>query len=113
MLRWPYVLQGGNMPTLKAPKQVVFLVSLILAVVAWISVFAGIPYIGGHPSVLLTLAYVVLALGCFLSQVATAQTNATQFTTPFGSQTRQVRLRLPYGSPSTRQRLLRRTALQH
>ena len=28
--------------------------------------FAGIPYIGGHPSILLTLAYVVLALGCFL-----------------------------------------------
>jgi hypothetical protein len=27
-----------------------------------------------------------------LSQIATAQTNATQFTTPFGSQTRQVRL---------------------
>ena len=54
------------MPTLKAPNQVVFLVSLILAVVAWISVFARIPYIGEHPSVLLTLAYVVLALGCFL-----------------------------------------------
>ena len=58
--------RGATSPILKAPKQVVFLVSLILAVVAWISVFAGIPYIGGHPSVLLTLAYVVLALGCFL-----------------------------------------------
>jgi hypothetical protein len=57
---------GGNMPTLKAPNQVAFLVSLILAIVAWISVFAGIPYIGGHPSILMTLAYVVLALGCFL-----------------------------------------------
>jgi hypothetical protein len=56
---------GGNMPTLKAPKQVVVLVSLILAVIAWISVFAGIPYIGEHPSFLLTLAYVVLALGCY------------------------------------------------
>jgi hypothetical protein len=54
------------MPTLKAPNQVAFLVSLILAIVAWISVFAGIPYIGGHPSILMTLAYVVLALGCFL-----------------------------------------------
>jgi hypothetical protein len=53
------------MPTLKAPKQVVVLVSLILAVIAWISVFAGIPYIGEHPSFLLTLAYVVLALGCY------------------------------------------------
>jgi hypothetical protein len=27
-----------------------------------------------------------------VTQVATAQTNATQFTTPFGSQTRQVRV---------------------
>jgi hypothetical protein len=27
-----------------------------------------------------------------VTQVATAQTNATQFTTPFGSQTRQVRI---------------------
>jgi hypothetical protein len=66
MLRWPDVLQGGNMPTLKAPKQVVFLASLILAIVAWIGAFAGIPYIAGYPSILLTLAIVVLALGCFL-----------------------------------------------
>jgi hypothetical protein len=49
------------MPTLKAPRQVVFLVSLILAIVAWVGAFAGIPYI----SILLTLAIVVLALGCF------------------------------------------------
>jgi hypothetical protein len=27
-----------------------------------------------------------------VTQIATAQTNATQFTTPFGSQTRQVRI---------------------
>jgi hypothetical protein len=60
VLRWPDVLRGAT-----APKQVVFLVSLILAVIAWISVFAGIPYIGEHPSFLLTLAYVVLALGCY------------------------------------------------
>jgi len=54
------------MPTLKAPKQVVFLASLILAIVAWIGAFAGIPYIAGYPSILLTLAIVGLALGCFL-----------------------------------------------
>ena len=52
------------MPTLKAPNQVAFLVSVILVIVAWISLFASIPYIGGHPSILMTLAYVVLALGC-------------------------------------------------
>lgn len=54
------------MPTLKAPKQVVFLVSLILAIAAWATFYIEIPYIGGHPSILMTLAYVVLALGCFL-----------------------------------------------
>jgi hypothetical protein len=52
------------MPTLNAPSQIVFLVSLILAVIAWIGAFAGIPYIGEHPSILVTLAYVVLAVGC-------------------------------------------------
>jgi ribose/xylose/arabinose/galactoside ABC-type transport system permease subunit len=55
------------MPTLNAPSQIVFLVSLILAVIAWIGVFAGgIPYIGQHPSILVTLAYVVLAVGCVM-----------------------------------------------
>jgi hypothetical protein len=29
---------------------------------------------------------------CIVTQIATTQTNATQFTTPFGSQTRQVRI---------------------
>src|SRR5215467_13432612 len=53
------------MPTLKAPKQVVFLVSLILSILAWITAFTDIAYIGGHPSILMTFAYIVLALGCF------------------------------------------------
>jgi hypothetical protein len=52
------------MPTLNAPSQIVFLVSLILAVIAWIGAFAAIPYVGEHPSILMTLAYVVLAVGC-------------------------------------------------
>ena len=58
------------MLTLKAPNQVVFLVSLILAIAAWVSAFVGIPYIGGHPSILLTLAYFALALDCRDSDVA-------------------------------------------
>ncbi|MFZ1152195.1 MAG: hypothetical protein WAR76_21095 [Xanthobacteraceae bacterium] len=53
------------MPTLNAPNQIVFLVSLILAIIAWIGVFMAIPY-GEHPSILVTLAYVVLAVGCFV-----------------------------------------------
>jgi hypothetical protein len=64
MLRWPLCFTEGNMPTLKAPNQVLFLVSMILAIVAWISVLAGIPYLGEHPSMLLTLAYALLALDC-------------------------------------------------
>jgi hypothetical protein len=52
------------MPTLKAPNQVLFLVSLILAIVAWVSAFAGIPRLGEHPIILVTLAFVVLAFGC-------------------------------------------------
>jgi hypothetical protein len=54
------------MPTLKAPNQVLFLVSLILATVAWLSVFADFGYLGQHPSILMTFAYILLALGCFL-----------------------------------------------
>jgi len=52
------------MPTLKAPKQIVFLVSLIVAILAWLSVFLDVPYIGQHPSILITLAYIALAVGC-------------------------------------------------
>ena len=54
------------MPNLNAPTQAVFLTSLILAIVAWISTLAAIPYIGQHPSLLMTLAYLVLAAGCVL-----------------------------------------------
>jgi hypothetical protein len=67
------------MPTLKAPKQVVFLVSLILSILAWITAFTDIAYIGGHPSILMTFAYIVLALGCFC--------NAAQVT-PWGARPR-------------------------
>jgi hypothetical protein len=56
---------GRHMPTLKAPPRVVFLVSLIIAIVAWIAFSVDIKYIGQHPSILLTVAYVVLAVGCF------------------------------------------------
>jgi hypothetical protein len=57
------------MPTLNAPSQVVFLISLILAVIAVISYFVAIPYIGQHPSIPMTLAYVVLAVGCDMKGV--------------------------------------------
>ena len=57
------------MPTLNAPSQVVFLISLTLAVIALIGYFAAISYIGQQPSILMTLAYVVLAVGCVMKGV--------------------------------------------
>lgn len=57
------------MPTLNAPTQVVFVISLVIAIIAWIGSFAAIPYIGEHPSILMTLAYVVLAVGCVMKGV--------------------------------------------
>jgi hypothetical protein len=48
------------MRTLKAPNENVFCVSLILVFVAWMSVF--LYYIGEHPLILLTFAYLVLCI---------------------------------------------------
>jgi hypothetical protein len=52
--------------SLHAPKWWVFIISLILFVLAWIGILTSIPFIDAHPSFLLTLAYIVLALGCLL-----------------------------------------------
>jgi hypothetical protein len=52
------------MPNLNAPSQTTFLVSLVIAIVAWIAYFASIPYIGDHPSLLLTVAFAYLAADC-------------------------------------------------
>ncbi|MGZ4986997.1 MAG: hypothetical protein ACXWBP_03050 [Limisphaerales bacterium] len=54
------------MPTLSAPSRLVFLLSLLLAIVAVINIFLAIPYFTQHPLWLMTAAYVVLAFGCFL-----------------------------------------------
>jgi hypothetical protein len=51
--------------SLHAPIEAVFIVSLGLFAIAWIGYFAGVPFIGNHPSLLTAAAYVVLALGCF------------------------------------------------
>ena len=52
--------------SLHAPKPVVFIISVILFVLAWIGIVTPIPFIDAHPSFLLTIAYIVLALGCLL-----------------------------------------------
>ena len=54
------------MPTLNAPRQVVFLISLILAIIAVIGVFVGIPFVSQYAFWIAIAAYVVLALGCGL-----------------------------------------------
>jgi hypothetical protein len=55
------------MLNLNAPSQTTFLVSLAIAIFAWIAYFAATPYIGAHPSGLLTVAFAYLAAGCLLS----------------------------------------------
>jgi len=57
---------GDTMPNLHAPSQTTFLVSLAIAIIAWIAYFASIPYIGDHPSLLLTVAFAWLAAGCLV-----------------------------------------------
>jgi cytochrome c biogenesis factor len=47
-----------------APTQIVFLSSLILAIVGAINIFVAFPYFTQHPLWLLTAAYVLLAVGC-------------------------------------------------
>ena len=54
------------MPNLHAPSQTTFLVSLVMAVFTWITYFVATPYIGDHPSILLTVAFAYLAAGCLL-----------------------------------------------
>ncbi|MBI4274292.1 MAG: hypothetical protein HY659_06305 [Rhizobiales bacterium] len=54
------------MPKLNAPSQVIFLISLILAIVAVIGVFVVIPFVTLYAFWIAIVAYVVLALGCVL-----------------------------------------------
>jgi hypothetical protein len=58
--------KGNTMPNLHAPSQTIFLMSLALAIIAWIRAFAEMPYLG-HPSLLLTIAFAVLAAGYLLA----------------------------------------------
>jgi hypothetical protein len=51
---------------LSAPSWTTFPVSLALAIIAWAAWFTSTPYIGEHPSALLTIAFVLLAAGCLL-----------------------------------------------
>jgi hypothetical protein len=62
------VVPGDIMPNLNAPSQTTFLVSLILAIIAWIAYSASTPHLGEHTrwsGELKDDAY--LAAGCLLS----------------------------------------------
>jgi hypothetical protein len=57
------------MPTLSAPSQVVFIISLILAIIALIGFFVAIPVITQYAFWIAIIAYVVLAAGCVMKGV--------------------------------------------
>ncbi len=55
------------MPSLHAPAQWIFLVSLILAALSIVSLYViNIPFIGLHAYWVMTLGYVLLAVGCVM-----------------------------------------------
>jgi hypothetical protein len=51
---------------LSAPTQVVFLISVVLAVLALLGLFVRIPFVSLYAFWVMTAAYVVLAIGCLL-----------------------------------------------
>jgi hypothetical protein len=57
------------MPRLSAPTQVVFLISLILAIIALVGVFVVIPFVSLYAFWIAIIAYIVLALGCVMKGI--------------------------------------------
>ncbi len=58
--------------TLHAPAMWVFILSLVLVVLAVVGVFVEIPFVSMYAFWIAVLAYVVLALGNFLTQLKSA-----------------------------------------
>ena len=58
--------------TLHAPAMWVFILSLVLVVLAVVGIFVEIPYLSMYAFWVAVLAYVVLALGNFLTQLKSA-----------------------------------------
>lgn len=61
------VFMGANMPRLSAPTQLVFFISLIIAVIALIGFF--VPFLSVYAFWIAIVAYVVLALSCFMKGI--------------------------------------------
>ena len=57
------------MPRLNAPTQMVFLISLALAVLAILALFVTIPVVSAYAFWVAIIAYVVLAAGCLMKNV--------------------------------------------
>jgi hypothetical protein len=54
------------MPRLNAPSQIVFLISLVLAVLGVLAIFVSIPFVSGYAFWFVTVGYILLALGCIM-----------------------------------------------
>jgi len=54
------------MPRLNAPTQIVFLISLALAILAVVGLFVAIPFVSLYAFWFAIAGYVVLAAGCVL-----------------------------------------------
>lgn len=51
---------------LSAPKQITFWIAVALAVVGILATFVAIPFLSGIAFWLVVVAFVLLALGCFI-----------------------------------------------
>ncbi len=54
------------MPRLNAPTQIVFLISLVLAVLGVLAIFVSIPFVSAYAFWVVVAGYVLLAAGCVL-----------------------------------------------
>jgi hypothetical protein len=60
-------LLGGTAMNLSAPTQVVFWISLVIAIIALIGFFVTIPFVTAYAFWIAIAAYVVLAAGCLMT----------------------------------------------
>ena len=59
----------GAVMNLSAPSQVIFLISLVLAILAVVGALVVIPYVTAYAFWIAIIAYVVLAAGCLMKGV--------------------------------------------
>jgi hypothetical protein len=60
-------LLGGTAMNLSAPTQIVFIISVIIAIIALIGFFVAIPFVSAYAFWIAIAAYVVLAAGCLMT----------------------------------------------